>query len=100
MPRMNLLVNTKRYEIDGAPERRPLSGGSFGRRAQWGYAAEAWQVACEVKKPVQLLWTREDDIQHDFYPEYSYHRLSEASTNKERLWRGPTVWFLRPCVQY
>jgi len=53
-----------------------LSGGSFGRRAQWDYAAEAWQVAREVRKPVQLLWTREDDIQHDFYREYSYHRLA------------------------
>ena len=52
-----------------------LSGGSFGRRAQWDYAAEAWQVAREVKKPVQLLWTREDDIQHDFYREYAYHRM-------------------------
>ena len=53
-----------------------LSGGSFGRRAQWDYAAEAWQVAREVNRPVQLLWTREDDIQHDFYREYSYHRLT------------------------
>jgi isoquinoline 1-oxidoreductase beta subunit len=53
-----------------------LSGGSFGRRAQWDYAGEAWQVANEVKKPVQLLWTREDDIQHDFYRPYSHHRLT------------------------
>jgi len=53
-----------------------LSGGSFGRRAQWDYAAEAWQVGNEVKRPVQLVWTREDDIQHDFYRPYSYHRLS------------------------
>lgn len=53
-----------------------LSGGSFGRRAQWDYAAEAWQVAREVKKPMQLLWTREDDLQHDFYREYSYHRMT------------------------
>jgi isoquinoline 1-oxidoreductase beta subunit len=53
-----------------------LSGGSFGRRAQWDYAAEAWQVAREVKQPVQLMWTREDDIQHDFYREYGYHRLT------------------------
>src|SRR5439155_22064479 len=30
-----------------------LSGGSFGRRAQWDYAAEAWQVAREIRKPVQ-----------------------------------------------
>jgi isoquinoline 1-oxidoreductase beta subunit len=53
-----------------------LCGGSFGRRYQWDYAAEAWQVAKEMKKTVQLLWTREDDMQHDFYRQYSYHRLS------------------------
>ena len=53
-----------------------LCGGSFGRRYQWDYAAEAWQVAKEMKDPVQLLWTREDDLQHDFYLQYSYHRLS------------------------
>jgi isoquinoline 1-oxidoreductase beta subunit len=53
-----------------------LSGGSFGRRYQWDYAAEAWQVAKEVKEPVQLLWTREDDMQHDFYRPYNYQRLS------------------------
>ena len=53
-----------------------LSGGSFGRRYQWDYAAEAWQVAKEMKAPVQLLWTREDDMQHDFYRPYNYQRLS------------------------
>jgi isoquinoline 1-oxidoreductase beta subunit len=51
-------------------------GGSFGRRYQWDYAAQAWQAAREMKQPVQLLWTREDDMQHDFYRPYSYHRMS------------------------
>ena len=55
-----------------------LCGGSFGRRYQWDYAAEAWMVAKEVNAPVQLLWTREDDMQRDFYRPYSYHRLSGA----------------------
>jgi isoquinoline 1-oxidoreductase beta subunit len=53
-----------------------LCGGSFGRRYQWDFPAEAWQVAKEIKRPVQLLWTREDDMQHDFYRQYSYHRMS------------------------
>jgi isoquinoline 1-oxidoreductase subunit beta len=55
-----------------------LCGGSFGRRYQWDYIAEAWQVGMEVKRPVQLVWTREDDIQHDFYRQYSYHRMMGA----------------------
>ena len=62
-----------------------LSGGSFGRRAQWDYAAEAWQVAREIRKPVQLVWTREDDIQHDFYREYSYHRLAGGLDPQGRI---------------
>lgn len=67
-------------ELSGLPTDKvivhmTLSGGSFGRRYQWDYAAEAWQVAKEMKKPVQLLWTREDDMQHDFYRPYNYQRL-------------------------
>ncbi len=55
-----------------------FAGGSFGRRYQWDYLAESYQVAKEMKVPVQLLWTREDDIQHDFYLQYSYQRLTGA----------------------
>jgi len=62
-----------------------LSGGSFGRRYQWDYAAEAWQVAREIKEPVQLVWTREDDIQHDFYRPYNYQRLSAGFDERGNL---------------
>ena len=55
-----------------------LSGGSFGRRFQWDYLAESYQVAKEMKVPVQLLWTREDDMQRDFYLQYSYQRMTGA----------------------
>jgi isoquinoline 1-oxidoreductase beta subunit len=55
-----------------------LCGGSFGRRYQWDYLAESYQVAKEMKVPVQLLWSREDDMQHDFYLQYSYQRLTGA----------------------
>ena len=55
-----------------------LSGGSFGRRYQWDYLAESYQVAKEMKVPVQLLWSREDDMQHDFYLQYSYQRMTGA----------------------
>jgi isoquinoline 1-oxidoreductase beta subunit len=55
-----------------------FSGGSFGRRYQWDYLAEAYQVAKRMKVPVQVMRTREDDIRHDFYLQYSYQRLTGA----------------------
>jgi isoquinoline 1-oxidoreductase beta subunit len=70
-----------------------LCGGSFGRRYQWDFPAEAWQVAKEMKQPVQLLWTREDDMQHDFYRQYSYHRLSGGldAQNNIAVWSHRVV---------
>ena len=62
-----------------------LSGGSFGRRYQWDYAAEAWQVAKEMKVPVQLMRTREDDMQHDFYRPYNRQRLVGGFDNQGKL---------------
>jgi isoquinoline 1-oxidoreductase beta subunit len=62
-----------------------LSGGSFGRRYQWDYPAEAWQVARAMKAPVQLVWTREDDTQHDFYRPYNLQRLRAAFDGEGRL---------------
>ena len=45
----------------------PLIGGGFGRRLQTDYAREAALVSKAINAPVQVLWTRDDDMQHDFY---------------------------------
>jgi isoquinoline 1-oxidoreductase beta subunit len=42
-------------------------GGGFGRRAIPDFAVEAALVAKAAKEPVQVVWTREDDVRHDYY---------------------------------
>lgn len=55
-----------------------LMGGGFGRRYQGDFAMEAAQVAKVTGKPVMLLWSREDDMQHGFYRPASYHKFQGA----------------------
>ncbi len=54
----------------------PLLGGGFGRRLEADYAVEAAQVSQVIGAPVQVFWTREDDMQHDFYHPLSYQYAS------------------------
>lgn len=42
-------------------------GGGFGRRATSDYAIQAALVAAKVQRPVQLIWSREEDIRQDYY---------------------------------
>jgi len=60
-------------------------GGGFGRRYQADFVMEAAQVAKAIGKPVMVVWTREDDIQHDFYRPASYHVLQGSLGDANEL---------------
>ena len=57
-------------------------GGGFGRRTLGDCAAEAARVAREVRRPVKLIWTREEDIAHGMFRPQSFQCL-EAALDKD-----------------
>jgi len=52
-----------------------LLGGGFGRRFQTDFVREVCQIAKAVNKPVKLIWSREDDMKHDFYRPACHHAM-------------------------
>jgi len=73
LPRDKIRVNTT------------LMGGGFGRRYMADFVMEAAQISKQTGKPVMVLWTREDDMQHDFYRPASYHHFSGALDDKGNI---------------
>lgn len=66
VPRENVTVHQARV------------GGGFGRRLLADYAQEAIYLSHKLQQPVQVLWTREDDLQHDYYRPMGRYRLRGA----------------------
>jgi isoquinoline 1-oxidoreductase subunit beta len=65
-----------------------LIGGGFGRRLEADGAVRAVQIARHVDGPVKVVWTREEDIQHDMYRPYWVDRISAGLDDKGR----PIAW--------
>lgn len=58
-----------------------FAGGAFGRKFEQDFVAQAVAVSKAVRRPVQLIWSREEDVQHDFYRPAMSARLSAALTD-------------------
>ena len=50
-------------------------GGGFGRRGEADFVIDAVETSKAVGKPVKVVWSREDDMQHDYYRPISYARM-------------------------
>ena len=74
-------------QITGFPKEKvkvhtTFLGGGFGRRIDVDFIVQAVQISKAVGKPVKLVWTREDDMTHDFYRPVSLNTLSAGLDDK------------------
>ena len=62
-----------------------MLGGGFGRRANPDFALEAALLSKAAGAPVKVTWTREDDMQHDYYRPASHHHVRAAIDKDNKL---------------
>jgi isoquinoline 1-oxidoreductase beta subunit len=68
-----------------------LLGGGFGRKSKPDYVAEAALLSRELKAPVKVVWSREDDVRHDYYHSAGAVHVKASLDEKGR----PTAWLQR-----
>jgi CO/xanthine dehydrogenase Mo-binding subunit len=63
-------------------------GGGFGRRALMDYVTEAVAIALQIRQPVKLVWTREDDMRHSYFRQATVHRTKAilGDDGRPRAW--------------
>jgi isoquinoline 1-oxidoreductase beta subunit len=81
-------AKTAGVPLDKVTVHNHLIGGGFGRRLEADGAVRAVQVAMQVDGPVKLIWTREEDIQHDLYRPSWVDRIEAGLDGSGK----PLVW--------
>ncbi len=71
-----------------------LLGGGFGRKSKPDYVVEAALLAKEMGVPVKVVWTREDDIQHDFFHTVAAEHMEGAVDSNGKV----TAWLQRSAL--
>jgi isoquinoline 1-oxidoreductase subunit beta len=81
-------AKTAGLPLDKVAVHNHLIGGGFGRRLEADYVVRAVEIAKHVEGPVKVVWTREEDIQHDMYRPMFFDRLSAGLDAKGM----PVAW--------
>ena len=81
-------AQTAGLPLDKVVVHNHLLGGGFGRRLEIDGVTRAVQIAQHVDGPVKVVWTREEDIQHDMYRPYFFDRMSAGLDEKGK----PIAW--------
>ena len=81
-------AKTAGLPLDKVVVHNHLIGGGFGRRLEADGVIRAVQIGQQVDGPVKVVWSREEDIQHDMYRPYWFDRLSAGLDAKGR----PVAW--------
>jgi isoquinoline 1-oxidoreductase subunit beta len=81
-------AKTAGLPLDKVVVHNHLIGGGFGRRLESDGIIRAVQIAQHVDGPVKVVWTREEDIQHDMYRPYFFDRISAGLDEKGK----PLAW--------
>jgi isoquinoline 1-oxidoreductase subunit beta len=81
-------AKTAGLPLDKVVVHNHLIGGGFGRRLEIDGVIRAVQIAQHVDGPVKVVWTREEDIQHDMYRPYFLDRISAGLDEKGM----PVAW--------
>ncbi|MDB5922871.1 MAG: tat (twin-arginine translocation) pathway signal sequence domain protein [Betaproteobacteria bacterium] len=81
-------AKTTGLPLDKVVVHNHLIGGGFGRRLEIDGVTRAVQIAMQVEGPVKVVWTREEDIQHDMYRPCFFDRISAGLDNKGM----PVAW--------
>ena len=70
-----------------------LMGGGFGRRIVPDFIAEAASISAKLNVPIKLIWSREDDIQHDYYRPTMLSKMSASFSETGELqgWKNHIV---------